>query len=250
MDVLDLFLVWLVFYRVLLLIRHSGAIQILTGIAVLALGFKLSGWLELHTLHLILEMFFSNLFLVAVILFQGEIRRALAQIGSRPFMGGQTSIQASHVIEELAQGSIQLAQKGWGALIVIEREIALDYFVEPGTTIDGEVRAPVINSLFHPASPLHDGAMIVRNGRILSAGNFLPLSKNPALDKNLGTRHRAAIGLTEETDAVVLVVSEENKSVSGVQSGKLSTELDHSGLRTFLYEIYGMVPGSEARGSS
>lgn len=239
-DGIDLLLVWLVVYRSLLLTKKSGAVQILSGMGVLAIAYFLSIWFELITFNWILELFFSNLFLIVVILFQAEIRRALAQIGSNPFLFGAASIQARHNIEEIAQGVIQMGQKGLGALVVIEREIVLDYFIESGTELDAIISAEILNSLFAQTSPLHDGAALIRGGRIFSAGNFLPLSKNSALDKNLGTRHRAAIGIAEQTDAVILVVSEENKSVSIVHGGHFVKDLDHATLRTELYDLLGV----------
>ncbi len=239
-DWVDLILVWAVVYRALLLTKKSGAVQILSGMGVLAIAYFISIWQQLITFNWILELFFSNLFLIVVILFQAEIRRALAQIGSNPFSLGSSSLETRHNIEEIAQGAIQLAQKGLGALIVIEREIVVDYFVESGTEIDGEISAEVVNSIFAFTSPLHDGAMIVRNGRIFSAGNFLPLSKNPVLDKNMGTRHRAAFGLAEQTDAVIVIVSEENKSVSVAHGEQFINNLDQATLRAHLYEELGV----------
>ncbi len=239
-DLVDLILVWLVVYRALLLTKKSGAVQILSGMGVLAIAYFLSIWLELITFNWILELVFSNLFLIVVILFQAEIRRALAQIGSNPLLFGTSSIQVRHNIEEVAQGATQLAQKGVGALIVIEREIVLDYFIESGTELDSTLSAEILNSIFAPTSPLHDGAVLVRNGRIHSAGNFLPLSKSPALDKNLGTRHRAAIGLAEQTDAIVIVVSEESRSMNMVHGGHFVKDIDHSSLRHELYELLGV----------
>ena len=239
-------LVWLIVYRVLLLIKSSGAVQMLSGLGILAIAYLLSIWLELFTFNWLLEKFFSNLFLIVVILFQAEIRRALAHIGSNPFLTPRATIEESHLIEELSQGLIQLAQKGYGALIVIEREIGLDYFVELGTDVDAKVSAELLNSVFHPSSPLHDGAVLIRQGRVYAAGCFLPLSKNPALDKNLGTRHRAAIGLTAETDAVVFVVSEENRSVGIVSSGQLAPDQDHTGVRQALYEVFGLAARERA----
>ncbi|HMN68205.1 MAG TPA: diadenylate cyclase CdaA [Bdellovibrionales bacterium] len=239
-DLFDLFLVWLVVYRVLLLIKKSGAVQILSGLGILAIAYMLSIWFELITFNYILEKFFSNLFVIVVILFQGEIRRALAQIGSNPFLSGQSRVEETHMIEELAKGMIACAQRGFGALIVLEREISLDYFIEEGRPVHAEVSSELIQSLFHPAGPLHDGAVLIRNGRIESAGCFLPLSKNSALDKNLGTRHRAAIGLTEETDAYVFVVSEENRAVGMAHSGILQMDVDHHTIRQALYDLYGL----------
>lgn len=237
-DLLDLFLVWLVVYRILLLTKRSGALQILSGLGILAIAYLSSLWLDLYTFGWLLEKFFSNLFLIVVILFQAEIRRALAQIGSNPFMSGVTALEETHIVEEIAKGAIGLAQSGHGALIVIEREIALDYFIEIGTEMDAQISADLLNTLFHPSSPLHDGAVVIRNGRIYAAGCFLPLSKNPVLDRNLGTRHRAALGLTEETDAFVIVVSEEHRAVGIAMGGQLTPDVDHATLRKRLYDIY------------
>ena len=239
-DFIDMLLVWIVVYRVLILIRHTGTVQMLSGLGILAIAYLMSIWFELFTFNWILEKFFNNLFLIVVILFQGEIRRALAHIGSNPFFDDASHVQETHIVEEIAKGAIQLAQKGMGGLIVIEKEINLEYFIEIGTETDSTVSAEILNAIFHPASPLHDGAVIIRNGRAFAAGCFLPLSKNPALDKNLGTRHRAAIGLTEETDAVVIVVSEENNSVGVVESGQLTADVDLATLRRGLYESYGL----------
>lgn len=245
LDFVDLLLVWLVVYRILLLIKKSGAVQILSGLGILAIAYMISIWFELITFNYILEKFFANLFVIVVILFQGEIRRALAQIGSNPFLSGQRAVEETHMIEELAKGMVACAQRGFGALIVLEREISLDYFIEEGRALNAEVSSELIQSIFHPSSPLHDGAVLVRGGRVVSAGCFLPLSKNSALDRNLGTRHRAAIGLTEETDAYVFVVSEENRSVGMAHSGILQMDVDHLTIRQTLYELYGLSKSFE-----
>lgn len=239
-DLLDMILVWIVVYRILILIRHTGTVQMLSGLGILAIAYLMSIWFELFTFNWILEKFFNNLFLIVVILFQGEIRRALAHIGSNPFFTGVSNVEETHIVEEIAKGTLILAQKGIGGLIVIEREINLEYFIELGTELDSAVSSEILNSIFLSHSPLHDGAVIVRGGRLWAAGCFLPLSKNPALDKNLGTRHRAAIGLTEETDALVIVVSEENNSVGVVEGGQISTDVDHAMLRRRLYDAFGL----------
>lgn len=239
-DALDLVLVWIIVYRILILIRKTGTIQMLSGLGILSISYILSIWMELYTFNWILEKFFSNLFVIVVILFQAEIRRALAQIGSNPFFLDVSSAQETQVIEDISQAAFQMTQKGYGALIVIERDILVDYHIEVGTEMDSKVSCELLTSIFHPHSPIHDGAVLIRGGKIHSAGNFLPLSKNPALDKNLGTRHRAAFGLTEETDACVIIVSEENKSVGLVQGGQLSILVDQGDLRHALYEIYGL----------
>ncbi len=243
-------LVWVVVYRLLIIIRRTGTIQMLSGLGILAIGYLLSIWLELFTFNWLLEKFFSNLFLIVVVLFQGEIRRALAQIGSSPFFSDGSTVHETHIIEEIAKGLLMTAQKGFGGLVVVERDILVDYHVEFGTEIDAKVTAELLVSIFNPVSPIHDGAIVIRNGRIFSAGCFLPLSKNPALDKNLGTRHRSAIGLTEETDALVFVVSEESRSVGMVNSGVLTPNVDTNDIRRALYDVFGLKFRSATGGNT
>lgn len=238
-DLFDISLVWIIVYRILNLIRRTGTIQMLSGLGILAIAFVGSQWFEFYTVNWLLEKFFSNLFVIVVVLFQGEIRRALAHIGSHPLFMDVSSAMETHIIEEIAKGVISAAQKGYGALIVIEKDILVDYHIEMGTELDSKISAEVIQSIFHPQAPMHDGALLIRGSKIVSAGCFLPLSKNPALDKNLGTRHRAAIGLTEETDALVLVVSEETRSISLVSAGHMSPQVELSEVRQALYDVYG-----------
>lgn len=237
-DIIDLILVWLLVYRILLLVRKTGAMQILSGLGFLSIIYILSIRWEIFTFQWILDRFFSHLFLIVVILFQTEIRRTLAHIGSHPIFSGVSPIEESHIIEEIAKAVVTLSQRGYGALVVLERDIAIDYHTEAGTRLDSLVTSAVIEAIFHPTSPVHDGAVIIRNGRIHSAGCVLPLSKNPVLDKNLGTRHRAALGLTEETDSLVLVVSEENKSLGVALSGHLTPNVDSNQVRKMIYEFY------------
>jgi len=239
-DFLDMILIWIVIYRILILIRKTGTIQMLSGLGVLAILFIVSTSFELYTFNWILEKFFANLFVIVVVLFQAEIRRALAQIGTNPFFSDAVEIQETHLIEEIVKSAFQMAERGYGALIVLEREIMVDYHIEMGTQLDSRLTCELMLSIFHPVSPIHDGAVLVRGGKIHSAGNFLPLSKNPVLDKNLGTRHRAALGLTEETDAVVIIVSEENKSVGVVQGGHLSPPMEMADFRKYLYDVFGL----------
>ncbi len=239
-DGVDLILVWILVYRVVLLVRKNGSMQIMSGLGFLGILFILSIRWELFTFQWILDKFFSHLFLIIVILFQSEIRRTLAHIGSHPLFTGMTMIQETHVIEEIAKAVMMLAQKGYGALVVLEKEISVDYHLESGTDIDSLVTSALLESIFHPSSPVHDGAALIRSGRIHSASCVLPLSKNPVLDKNLGTRHRAALGLTEETDALVVVVSEETRFVGIAQGGHLTANLDAVSLRKELYEFYNL----------
>jgi diadenylate cyclase len=238
-DLFDIMLVWLIVYRVLNLIRRTGTIQMLSGLGILAIAFVGSQWFEFYTVNWLLEKFFSNLFVIIVVLFQGEIRRALAHIGSHPLFTDVSSAMETHIIEEIVKGIMSIAERGHGALIVIEKDILVDYHIELGTELESKISAEVIQSIFHPQAPMHDGALLIRGDKIISAGCFLPLSKNPALDKNLGTRHRAAIGLTEETDALVIVVSEETRSISVVSSGHMTPNRELAEVRQALYDIYG-----------
>lgn len=235
-DFFDIGLVWIIIYRVLILIRRTGTVQMLSGLGIIAITYILSIWFELYTLNWLLDKFFANLFVIVVVLFQGEIRRALAHIGSHPIFSDVSETMETYMVEDIIKGIAAAAEKGYGALIVIEREILVDYYIEMGTEINSQISSEVIQSIFHPQAPMHDGAMLIRNGKIFSAGCFLPLSKNPALDKSLGTRHRAALGLTEETDALVFVVSEETKSISIVTSGHLKPNAELQDVRLALYD--------------
>lgn len=238
-DFIDFILLWMIVYYVLLLIRRTGSVQILSGMGVVAIFFVMSVWWELVALNWVLEKFFANLFLITVILFQGEIRRAFAHMGSNPLLTGLNTMKETHVLEVVAKAAVSLAQYGIGALIVLERDINLDYFIEVGTEMDSTLSPELFISIFQQTSPLHDGAVIIRHGRLMAAGCFLPLTKNSELSKNLGTRHRAALGLTEETDALVIVVSEENRSVSLAAGGALMHNMGHLELRQALYREHG-----------
>lgn len=238
-DILDIALVWLIVYRLLTLIRRTGTVQMLSGLGILAIAYVGSQWFELFTMNWLLEKFFSNLFVIIVVLFQSEIRRALAHIGSHPLFSDVSHAMETEIVEEIAKGVMNIAQKGYGALIVVEKDILVDYHIEVGTELDSKISSALIVSIFHPEAPMHDGAVVIRGSKIISAGSFLPSSQNPALDKNLGTRHRAALGLTEETDALVIVVSEETHGISIVQGGQMRPNAQLSDVRKALYEVFG-----------
>lgn len=238
-DLIDVFLVSFILYRILMVTKNTGATQIFFGLIVLSGAYGLSIYFDLVTFNWILNKFFSNLILIMIILFQSEIRRALAQLGKNPFQRvGLNIFEGTHAIDELSKGIIQMEQKGYGGLIVIEREMSLDYFMELGVEINADIKADFLVSVFQPFSPMHDGAAIIRNGRITHVCCLLPLSKNPLLDKKKGTRHRAAIGLTEETDAIVVLISEENRSISLIYKGNILSDLDYTDLRLKLYKIF------------
>jgi len=238
-DVLDIFLVYIIIYRLLLLIRGTRAVQILTGIGIVYLVFQLSGRLRLYVLNYTLSSFFEYLFVIMVILFQDEIRRALANMGRNPFLSGPSAkSKASYVLEEICKTANILAAKRIGALIAIERQHGLKNYTEGATLIEAEVSAELLVSIFHVNSPIHDGAVIIRGGKILAAGCFVPVTLEAEMDRNLGTRHRAAVGLTEETDAVVVVMSEERGEISLVEFGEITRALSISDLRKRLYKSF------------
>jgi uncharacterized protein (TIGR00159 family) len=235
-DTLDIALVALGIYWLLLLIRGTRAVQILVGLIVLMGASAASEVFELVTLRLILEYFLSSAVLIIIVLFQHDIRRALARVG-RGFFPAVSAEQESQIVEEVVRTAQALAQRRIGALIVLERETGLLDQVEGGTALDAEVSKDLLVSIFQPHSPLHDGAVLIQNGRVSRAGGILPLSARADLPEGLGTRHRAAIGITEETDAVVVVVSEETATISLVAGGEILRPLDPPRLRGALSRV-------------
>jgi uncharacterized protein (TIGR00159 family) len=233
-DILDILLVAFLVYRILLLIRGTNAVQMLTGLGVLGVAFLASLRFELFTLNWLLAHFFNGLILIIIVLFQDDLRRALTYVGKNPFFTREKTEEDINIIEETARAAFRMAKERIGALIVIERETGLKNFIDTGAKIDAEVRAELIYSIFIPSSPIHDGAVIISEGRIAAAGCFLPLSKNPNIDKKYGTRHRAAIGITEETDALVILVSEEAGQAHFVKDGIISMNLSEEELKSIL----------------
>jgi len=239
-DLVDILLVCIIVYRVLLLIRGTRAVQMLTGFGIILIFYYVAERFKFYTLHTILVEFFNNLILILIIVFQEEIRKALTQVGRNPFFTTTNTIEEVAIIEDICQAAAQLAQQRVGALIVLERETGLKNYIEAGTILDSKVSADLIAAIFQPDSPIHDGALIIRNSRISSAGCLLPISRDPAINKELGTRHRAALGLTHETDAVVIVVSEERAEISLVHHGTMARDLDVNSLRQQLLELLGL----------
>ena len=231
-DLLDILVVAFIVYEVLKLIRGTRAMQMAIGGSVFVLLFYGSRWLHLETVNWLLRNLLSYLVFVIIVLFQTDIRRALAHLGRAPFFRYFAKVEsAEESIEELVVASGMLAQQNIGAIIVIERQIGLRNYVEGGIPLDATMTYDLLLSIFQPASPLHDGAVIVQEDRIAAAACFLPLTINPRLGKELGSRHRAAIGLTEENDAVAIVVSEETGYISLVADGAIERPLTVDDLR-------------------
>lgn len=235
-QVLDLVLVALVFYYLLLLIRGTRAVQVLLGLTFLVLVYFVARATGLNTLTAILDKFLIVLPFAVIVLFQAEIRRALARFGRNPLWGfrGQEKVVAG--FQEVVLAATTLSSKRHGALVVIERLEGLREFAENGIEIDGELSFDLLVNIFNPGAPLHDGAVLVRQNRIVAAGCFLPLSLSSEISTSLGTRHRAAIGITRETDALAVVVSEESGTISVAIGGDLQRDLDATSLRNVLYK--------------
>ena len=242
-DAIDIILVALVLYRVFVMFKETRAVQMLLGLAALMAASFLAHRFELYGTSWILDNFWSFWVLALIVLFQPELRRALAQVGQNPFFRVVTRAgreQQSHLLDEVVKAAQSLAGKRIGGLVVLERATGLRNYVELGVPLDALVSADLLESLFLPYSPLHDGAVFIRGGRIAAAGGFLPLSRNAQLGRAMGTRHRAALGLSEETDAVVLVVSEESGRISLAVEGRMESPLDSDALRRRLAEFFSL----------
>lgn len=235
-DAIDILIIAYVIYRIIDLIRGTRAVQMLIGLGVVFLIYLSSQSFQLYTLNWILDNFLSSILLVIVVIFQDDIRRALTRVGTRTFLGREPQLQQQD-LEEVVRAAVSLASKKIGGLIVIQREVGLNQYMEVGTSLDAQVSRELILSIFLPASPIHDGALIIHQGRIIAAGCFLTLTTNPYVSKTLGTRHRAAIGLTEETDAIVVVVSEEEGTISLVREGRITRDMDAGTLRNTLQKL-------------
>jgi uncharacterized protein (TIGR00159 family) len=237
-DTVDILLVTAGIYWLLLLIRGTRAIQILVGLIVLIALSLASELFQLAALGMILERFLGSAVLIIVILFQNDIRRALARVG-RGFFPSFSAEQELQVVEEIVRSAGTLSQRRHGALIVLERESNLGDLIEAGVPVDAQISKDLLTSIFQPSSPMHDGAVVIQEGRISSAGCILPLTLRTDLPEGLGTRHRAAVGITEETDALVVVVSEETANISVVLGGEMLRGLDAPRLRVVLRDILG-----------
>jgi len=239
-DALDIAIVSFILYETLLLIRGTRAAQMaLSGGFLLALFF-LSEWLRLETVNWLIRNLAAYVVIAVIVLFQSDIRRALAHFGRLPFFRYLDRLEAANeTIEELVVSAENLAARRTGAIIVIERRIGLRNYIESGIPLDATLTYDLIGSIFYPGSPLHDGAVVVQGDRVAAAACFLPLSVNPAVSRDLGTRHRAALGLTEENDAIAIVVSEESGGISLALGGTLERGLSPDALRERLKALLG-----------
>jgi diadenylate cyclase len=244
LDFLDIALMSVILYRLLLILKGTKAVQMLIGLGILLLASVASRYLELYTIDWLVQSFWAQIVIAIIVLFQPEIRRALAHIGEAQFLTF-TKAEELKSLEEIVRASISLANRKIGALIVIERDTSLKDFIEVGTPLDAKVSRELLASIFHPTSPIHDGAVIIKGNRIAAAGCFLPITLSSELSKSLGTRHRAGIGLTEETDAIAIIVSEETGFISMAMDGKLDTKLDMGTMRDKLTDTFSAQKGKK-----
>jgi diadenylate cyclase len=237
-DVLDILLVAVILYELLKLIRGTRAVQMAVGIASIVGLFYLSRGLQLETLNWLIRNVIGYVVFGVIVLLQTDIRRALVHLGrGKLFRRFDRKVTDDDTVEELVVAATSLAAKRTGAIIVIERSIGLRNYIESGIPLDAKLTYDLLVSIFQPTSPLHDGAIIVQGDRVAAAACFLPLTINPRLNRELGSRHRAAIGVTEENDAVAIVVSEETGRISVVEDGDLEYDIDADRLRARLKPV-------------
>jgi len=247
-SIADIILVFLLVYAVLKLLRGSRAAPMTAGIAVLFFLYWLSVKQDLATLEFVLRNGLLYLGIAIIVLFQSEIRQALIIFGNRfrmPFTRAHRGQFGEGVYDEVVLAATTLASTKTGALIVIEKNVGLRNVTDGGVQLDAELSYDLLVSIFNPTTPLHDGAVVIRRHRIAAASCFLPLTLNPRLSKELGTRHRAAIGVTEDTDAVAVVVSEETGLISFVQAGEIKRGLDATKLRAAIFAALDVGPKKE-----
>ncbi len=245
-DVLDVLIITFVVYKLLKFIRDTKTIQLLKGIIVLVVGMQVSQLVKLHTVHYLLSSAMQMGLIAVIVVFQPELRRALEQLGRTPFgrwlriksEDTQDDAEKERIIREIKESCASMSKSHIGALIVMEREIKIGDVVRTGTILNADVSSGLLTNIFIPKTPLHDGAVIIRNNKIEAAACFLPLSQNPNVSKELGTRHRAGLGISEETDAVVVIVSEETGGISIACGGELNMRLTPDELEKNLEDLF------------
>ncbi len=249
-DLLEIAVITILIYQFLLLMRGTRGWQMTLGLTALVFFYYLTRVLELRTVEWIFANFFTYFVFALIVIFQSEIRRVLAKLGRGNFFGGRTGRSDWDSLDEIVHSATNLSAKRIGALIVIEREIGLKNYVESGIKLDAFLTYDLLVTIFHPSSSLHDGSVIVQGDRISAAACFLPLTLDPSLSKELGTRHRAAIGITEETDAVAVVVSEETGTISAVYDRKITRNLDGPKLVQYLKDVFEARKSTRREGSA
>ena len=246
-DLLDILVLSLLIYEVLKIIRGTRAVQMAVGAGIVVALFYGSRWGHLEAVNWLVRNFIGYIVFAVIVLFQSEIRRGLAHLGRAPFFRYFAKPEAEEEsIEEIVVAAIMLSARRIGAIIALERQIGLRSYVEGGIPLDAVLTYDLLLSIFQPASPLHDGAVIVQADRIAAAACFLPLTVNPRLSKEMGSRHRAAIGLTEENDSIAIVISEETGAVSIVADGQIVRGINPVDLRARLRSLVLQRPTAPA----
>ncbi|MBD2844079.1 TIGR00159 family protein [Paenibacillus sp. IB182496] len=237
-DLIDVAIVSFIIYKLFVLVRGTRAVQLLKGIFVLVATWAVSTWFDLYTLKWLMNQMFTFGVITVLILFQPELRRALEQLGRGKLFGRSTELDRDihERIGELIKAVNYMAARRIGALIVFERETGLNEYIESGTRMESQISSQLLTTIFAPNTALHDGAVIMRGGQIMAAGCYLPLSENPFISKELGTRHRAAIGISEVADAVSVIVSEETGQVSLAIGGMVVRDIKEESLISKLFD--------------
>lgn len=233
-DLIEILIVAALFYRLLILLQRTRAMQMLLGAFFLVGVYFVARLLDFTLIRYLLEAMFQYGAIAALVVFQPELRSGLARLGQNRFVRLLQGMEESQVVEELVDATLELARSKIGAIIAIQGEMGLEEYGETGSPVNAPVSAEMLRTIFTPYTPLHDGAVIINAGRIVTAGAILPLTQLPVRDRTLGTRHRAAIGLSEETDAVVIVVSEETSRISVAQKGRIEVGVEEARLREVL----------------
>lgn len=232
--IIDIGIITFVFYSLIKLIKETRALQIINGIVVILVISKISEWLRLYAINYILQNTLTIGLIAIVIIFQPELRKALEKMGNTKWLikrSRQVGFHSEQNVDAIVDAATTMSRKKIGALIVIAGNISLNDIIETGTNVDASITSELVQNVFFPKSPLHDGAMLIKNERIVAAGCVLPLSSNLDISKELGTRHRAALGISETSDALVVVVSEETGAISIATDGKLQRFVDTVALR-------------------
>jgi len=236
-SVLDILIVAFIIYQLLVLIKGTRAVQMALGLTLIVAFFYFSRWSRLETVSWLLTNILPYFVFAIIVIFQSEIRRALAHFGKTTLFSGFGSINRNEFYDEIVLATTTLASKQTGALIIIQRDIGLRSYIESGIALDAVLSYDLLVTIFNPAVPLHDGAVIIQGNVIAAAACFLPLTVKPRLSKELGTRHRAAIGVTEETDAVAIIVSEETGAISFAHDGEIERYLNGDTLKQRMREV-------------
>lgn len=239
-ELLDIAIVTFIFYRAILLVKGTRAVSIMHGFLLIIIIYYVSGEFGLNTLHWLLTNFLGSIFLVVIILFQADIRRALSTMGTGLFWKRVRRTEtAEHLVHEVVLAVFRMAKSRTGALIVVERDIPLGDVVQRGVEVSGAITKELLLTIFYLGTPLHDGAVVISRDRVAAAGCILPLASVAGLDTAYGTRHRAALGITEETDALAVVVSEERGVVSYAENGEIFSCVDEADLKEKLWDVWG-----------